>query len=38
MKRTPTSLGTVSRVTRDYSGNFFWDNLIWDYQKYRPWN
>ena len=37
MKRTVIKLGAVSRVTKDYSGNFWWDSVVYDYRKYRTW-
>jgi hypothetical protein len=37
MKLTIVELGSASRVTKDYSGNFAWDGFIYDYRKYRIW-
>jgi hypothetical protein len=37
MKLAIVRLGPVSKVTRDYSGNFIWDGFVYDYRKHRPW-
>jgi hypothetical protein len=35
MKTTLTELGAASEVTRDYSGNYWWDNLVYDFKQRR---
>jgi hypothetical protein len=37
MKLTIVQLGSASKVTRDWSGNFAWDGLVYDYRKIYPW-
>ena len=36
MKLAIVQLGRVSKVTRDYSGDFLWDAFVYDYRKHRP--
>jgi hypothetical protein len=37
MKLTIVELGSASKVTRDWTGNFAWDGLTFDYSKRRHW-
>jgi hypothetical protein len=37
MKLTIVEIGSVARLTKDYSGNFFWDAFVYDFKKYAPW-
>lgn len=37
MKLTLVELGSASKVTRDWTGNFAWDALVYDYQKRKHW-
>jgi hypothetical protein len=36
MKLAIEKLGSVSKVTRDYSGNYLWDAYVYDFRKHRP--
>ena len=36
MKCAIVELGAVSRRTRDYSGNFGWDNLTFSFKRVPP--
>ena len=36
MKLSVTVLGSISHATRDFSGDFWWDNLLFDFYKRRP--
>jgi hypothetical protein len=36
MKLSVKMLGSITRATRDFSGDFWWDNLLFDFYKRRP--
>lgn len=37
MKVRFTELGSIKNVTRDYSGAWAWDGIVYDFRKYWPW-
>jgi hypothetical protein len=37
MKLKVTELGSASKTTRDFSGNFAWDQLMYDFRTHKPW-
>jgi hypothetical protein len=37
MKHKLVKLGSASVVTRDWTGDFVWDGLVYQYQKRYPW-
>jgi hypothetical protein len=36
MKLTIVKIGSVSSLTKDYSGNYAWDGYVYDFKKYQP--
>ena len=36
MKLTIAQLGTASKVTRDWTGAWAWDQIVYDYRKHKP--
>jgi len=33
MKTKVAELGSASKETRDFTGHYGWDNLVWDFRK-----